>query len=461
MNLGENFELFLEGISGLMVIDANGKLVYMNQQCADYIRKDQKKSIGKDIEAVFPPTKMRDLLKGNKAFNTNFYFEDGRMSVSTQVQLKDDGKVVGVLEYDMMQNIDSLDDFLDQYSDAMRAELKYYREQIRKFQRTTYSINSIIGSSKAIVDLRTQIEMAAQSKSTVVITGETGTGKELVAHAIHNLSGRGLHRFVKVNAAGLPLQLAESELFGYEEGAFTGAKKGGKKGKFELADKGTLFIDEISQLSIELQPKLLRTLQEGEVDIVGSEKNVFVDVRIIVATNEDLLELVKNGEFRQDLYYRLNVFPITVPPLRNRKTDIPELVEEKIKTLNEELGKNVNKVDTKVYDFFQSYNWPGNVRELYNMLERAMNYVRGDTLSMEQFNWRCDNGKIDLKYLSDVDNPIEIIKREAEKKLILEALSAFGGNKTKTAKYLKIARPLLYQKIKRLGITESDGVSME
>lgn len=461
MNLGKNYELFLETISGLMVIDIDGKLVYMNRQCADYIQKDQQESIGKDIESVFPPTKMKELLKGNKAFNTNFYFEDGRMSVSSQAQLKIDGKVVGVLEYDMMQNIDSLDDFLDQYTNAMRTELKYYREQIRKFQRTTYSINSIIGSSKAIADLKTQIELAAQSKSTVVISGETGTGKELVAHAIHNLSGRGLHSFIKVNSAGIPLQLAESELFGYEEGAFTGAKRGGKKGKFELADKGTLFIDEISHMAMELQPKLLRTLQEGEVDVVGSERNVLVDVRVIVATNEDLGELVKQGKFRQDLYYRLNVFSIIVPPLRNRKEDIQELVENRINTLNEELGKNIVKVDKEVYDFFHDYNWPRNVRELYNMLERAMNYARGDTLSIEHFNWCADKINIDLQSLSHVDNPIEMTKREAEKKLIEEALAVFAGNKTRTAKYLKISRPLLYQKMKRLNIINNDNVCTE
>ena len=206
-------------------------------------------------------------------------------------------------------------------------------------------------------------------------------------------------------------------------------------------------------MAMELQPKLLRTLQEGEVDVVGSERNVLVDVRVIVATNEDLGELVKQGKFRQDLYYRLNVFPIIVPPLRNRKEDIQELVENRINTLNEELGKNIVKVDKEVYDFFHDYNWPGNVRELYNMLERAMNYARGDTLSIEHFNWCADKINIDLQSLSHVDNPIEMIKREAEKKLIEEALAVFAGNKTRTAKYLKISRPLLYQKMKRLNIT--------
>lgn len=452
MIIDKDYEFFLENILGLMVINAEGNVVYMNRQCADYIKMDQDKSIGKYITEVFPPSKMQNLLTGDKAINTDFYFHDGRMSVSTQAQLKKDGKVVGVIEYDIIQDLNSLEDILGKYALVLNDEMKYYREQFRNLRRTKYSIENLIGNSKKMHDLRKQIEMAATSNSTVIITGETGTGKELVAHSIHNLSSRKLSGFVKINAANFPETLAESEFFGYDEGAFTGAKKGGKKGKFELADGGTLFIDEVSQMPLLLQPKLLRALQEHEIDRLGGEKSIPVNVRIIAATNEDLKELVKAGKFREDLYYRLNVFTIDVPPLRERLEDLPELVMYRIEQLNLEMGKNIVKVDDSVYAYLKKYEWPGNVRELYNIVEKAMNYADGDTLKLEYFRPDSQNGAMDLVSLSKLGTPIDIVKREAERKLIMHVLEMYHGNKTKAAEYLKISRPLLYQKMSRLGI---------
>ena len=338
MDISKDYDLFLDAITGLMVIDKNGNVVYMNEQCADYIKVDREKIMGKYVTDVFPPSNMQNLLKGPNKFNTNFYFCDGRMSVSTQVQLRKDGEIVGVLEYDMIQDIDALDDLLTKYAGTLKDEMAYFREQVRNFKSTKYSINNILGSSQKIKDLKYQIELASTTNSTVLICGETGTGKELVAHSIHNLSAR----------------------------AFNGAKKGGKKGKFQQADEGTLFIDEINQMPLSLQPKLLRALQEGEIAPVGSEEDVNVNVRVIVASNQDLRELVYKGEFREDLYYRLNVFPINVPALRERLEDIPELVEAKVRSLNGELGKNIQKVDPDVYRQLMDYDWPGNVRELYN-----------------------------------------------------------------------------------------------
>ncbi len=452
MDFDKDYRFFLENILGLMVINAEGNLVYMNRQCADYIKMDQEKSIGKYITEVFPPTKMLELLTGDKTINTDFYFHDGRMSVSTQAQLRQDGKIVGVLEYDIIQDLDSLEDILNKYTLVLNDEMKYYREQFRNLQRTKYSIENIIGSSKKTEDLRKQIEMAATSNSTVIITGETGTGKELVAHSIHNLSSRKFDNFVKINAANFPESLAESEFFGYEDGAFTGAKKGGKKGKFEMADGGTLFIDEISQLPITLQPKLLRVLQEHEIDRLGGDKSIPIDVRIVAATNEDLKDMIKAGRFREDLFYRLNVFTIEIPPLRERLEDLPELIMYRVEQLNLEMGKNIVKVEDSVYPYLRKYEWPGNVRELYNIIEKAMNYAAGDTLKLEYFRPDSGNGAIDLGALSKLGNPIEIVKREAERKLIMHVLEMFHGNKSKASEYLKISRPLLYQKMSRLGI---------
>lgn len=454
VDISKDYELFLEAVAGLMVIDKEGRLVYINDQCADYIKVDRNKSIGKPVTEVFPPTNMQKMLKSSNKFDTNFYFHNCRMSVSTQVQLRKEDEVVGVLEYDTIQDITALDEFLEKYAASLHQEIAWYREQVRTFRSTKYSIENIIGSSKAVRNLKRQIEMAATSNSTILIQGETGTGKELVAHSIHNLSARAFNKFVKINAAGMVESLIESELFGYEEGAFTGARKGGKKGKFELADQGTLFIDEIHQMPLSVQPKLLRALQEGEISPVGSEEDKPVNVRMIVASNKNLKEMVDKGDFREDLYYRLNVFPIHVPPLRERLEDIEELVEAKVMELNSEMGKNISRIEPLVYKKLKEYDWPGNIRELYNRVEAAMNYANGEVLRVEDFDLRVDHSPIDLERLSRCENPVEEVKREAERKLIIETLIRFDYNKTKAAEYLKLSRSLLYQKMKRLGIRQ-------
>ncbi|MBQ9014961.1 MAG: sigma 54-interacting transcriptional regulator [Firmicutes bacterium] len=452
MDISNRFEMFAEAIPGLMVIDTDGNLVYINEQCADYIKCDREKARGQFVTDVFPPSCMHEMLKGNKKYNVCFYFEDGRMSVSSQVQLREEGKVVGVLEYDTVQDLNGLDEMFMKYSESLRQEADYYREQVRAFQSTKYSIKNILGSSKKTQELKHQIELAATMQSTVLIFGETGTGKELVAHSIHNLSDRAFGPFVSVNAAGMPESLIESELFGYEDGAFTGAKRGGKRGRFELANKGTLFLDEVNQMPLSLQPKLLRALQEGEIEKIGSEEITKVDARIIAATNRDLYEMVQDNTFRDDLYYRLNVFPIIVPPLRERKSDIPELVRAKVEELNLERGKKITRIDPEVFRTLKSYDWPGNIRELYNRVEAAMNYAEGDTLYQEYFKFRADNSRVNIDELHSEENPIEAIKKEAERKLINETLIRFDHNKTKAAEFLKISRPLLYQKMRRLGI---------
>lgn len=449
MNHDIGYEVLLEHILGMIVIDSQGKVVYINQQCADYIKVPLEKSLGKDINEVFPPSKMKDMLKSNQRINTDFYFYDGRMSVSTQVQIVQDGKVAGVLEYDIVQELESLDDLFEKYAISLRDEMKYYRDQFRKLSNTKYSINNIVGSSKRVQELKDQIHLAAASSSTVIITGETGTGKELVAHSIHNLSSRAFGNFIKINAAGFPESLAESEFFGYEEGAFTGAKKGGKKGKFELASDGTLFIDEINQMPLSLQPKILRALQEHEIDRVGGDQSIKINARIIAASNQNLTKLVQDHQFREDLYYRLNVFPIETPPLREHMEDLPELVLDKIGILNQEFGKQVNRVDPLVYKILSKYEWPGNIRELYNVLEKAMIYVKGTTLEPQHIQITNHDFCDSLQFAKE-SNPIEAAKIEAEKQVIGQALKLFHGNKSKAAEYLKISRPLLYQKMNRL-----------
>ncbi|MEG2200320.1 MAG: sigma 54-interacting transcriptional regulator, partial [Anaerovorax sp.] len=309
-----------------------------------------------------------------------------------------------------------------------------------------------IGHSDTMLELKEQIKYVARTNSTVLISGETGTGKELVAQAIHNLSKRRLKNFIKINAAGLPESLAESELFGYDAGSFTGAKSEGKKGKFEIANHGTLFIDEINQMPLTLQPKLLRVLQEKEVDRIGSEKPTPLDVRIIAASNKDLEKLVKEGEFREDLYYRLDVVEVNVPPLRDHLEDIPLLVNHFVENLNNLLGKTVQTIEDGVYVQLKEHHWPGNVRELQNVIEKTMNYVEGTVLREEDLNFNHVGKNLEINFLENTEKPIEDFLERAERSLIVKTLKKFDGNKTKAAEFLKIRRTLLYQKMKRLNI---------
>ena len=234
----------------------------------------------------------------------------------------------------------------------------------RRFQQ-------VIGNSPALEAVLEQVERVAPTGSTVLIQGETGTGKELIAHAIHNISSRCGRPFVRLNCAAIPLDLLESELFGHEKGAFTGAIAQ-KIGRFELADKGTLFLDEIGDIPPALQPKLLRVLQEQEFERLGSTRTHQVDVRLVAATNRDLTEMVNRGEFRSDLYYRLNVFPILLPPLRERREDIPALVTHFVEILGRRMGREIEHIPSETMSALSSYQWPGNIRELQNLIERAV-----------------------------------------------------------------------------------------
>jgi transcriptional regulator with PAS, ATPase and Fis domain len=332
----------------------------------------------------------------------------------------------------------------------LQDQLGYYKEKMKKYVGVRYSLVDTIGSSPGAIEIRTAVLKAANSNATVLIQGETGTGKELVAHALHQESQRSSYSFVKLNCAAIPQELIESELFGYEEGAFTGALKGGKKGKFELADKGTLFLDEISQLSMAAQAKLLRVLQEKEVERIGGREPIPVNVRIIVATNDNLEELLKLGTFRADLYYRLNVIPIRVPPLRERKSDIPLLVNSFVEKYGEQAGVGLVSIEDDAMDLLMEYDWPGNIRELEHAIERAINLCYFNVLELAHFEWLAP--KVQKKKKIIAGKSIQDARAASEKEVILNALQATQGNKKKAAELLGIARPLLYQKMSRLGI---------
>jgi len=424
---------------------------------ADHWKVNRDDMIGSPIEKYYPHSKMPESLRVNQDRRLVWYQGEeayGDVEASLHSIIRKGGEALGVMSYDLFQDIYELEDLINIYVN-INDEIKYYKKELRNFQSVKYSINNIVGISDPIIKLKEDIRRAAKTNSTVVITGESGTGKELVAHSIHNLSKRSLNNFIKVNASTIPETLAESELFGYTGGSFTGANKTGKKGKFEMADKGTLFIDEIGWLPASIQPKLLRVLQEHEIDSIGSEKSKPVDVRIISATNIPLKELAAQGKFRWDLYYRLNVVEIRTPSLRERKEDIPFLVDDILKGFHETMGTSIISVDPLVLKMMNEYEWPGNVRELQNVLERAINYADGNTIGVNEFRYALtmtNEAPYEFGDVINTPNPIEEAKKKAEIQLIIQTLKEFNGNKSKAAEFLKISRSLLYQKIRRLKI---------
>jgi formate hydrogenlyase transcriptional activator len=316
----------------------------------------------------------------------------------------------------------------------------------RRFER-------IIGNSAALESVLDQVKQVSPTDSTVLIEGETGTGKELVAHAIHNASQRFGRPFIKLNCAAIPLDLLESELFGHEKGAFTGAIAQ-KIGRFEMADKGTLFLDEVGDIPSALQPKLLRVLQEQEFERLGSGRTHKVDVRLVAATNRDLAKLVARGQFRGDLYYRLNVFPILLPSLRERRGDIPALVTHFVKTFSRRMGKQIDSIPPETMAAFQWYSWPGNIRELQNLVERAVILSR-DGMLLNPLHKKQTELMIPSPHQTRTfQSPMTL--EDSDRALIVETLEQAGwivGGPRGAAAKLGLKRTTLLAKMRRLGIS--------
>lgn len=346
---------------------------------------------------------------------------------------------------------------------ALAKELERTKKALREISGK-YTFNDILGKDRDFVRIVENARTAAKTKATILLEGESGTGKEIFAHAIHNESHRAHQPFLRVNCAAISESLLESELFGYEEGAFTGALKKGKAGYFERADGGTLFLDEVSKMSLSLQSKLLRVLQEKELMRVGSTKTINVDVRIIAATNIDLEEEIRNNNFREDLFYRLNMVPIKIPPLRKRRSDIPILAEHMLMQFNIEYGRQIRGMSKDVLEILKKRYWKGNIRELKNYIGRAIIYMEKEELYLEEKHlpeyfdiYETEHGKANSKEMgSELDSnlvrTLDEVVSEVEKKYIVRILSKNQGNRTKTAKELGISIRSFYYKLKSLKI---------
>ncbi|EGO62770.1 sigma-54 interaction domain-containing protein [Acetonema longum] len=431
---------------GLVIVDHLCRIVYMEEKYARSRGCDPEAVIGCNVKDVVPTSKLPLVVETGKPLLGDVFYHKGKPLIVNRMPLVKDGILIGAISFQVFEVAETLFESIKE----LQSQLDYYKEKVKKYSGVRYSLADITGSSSAAKQIRAAILKAASVNSTVLIQGETGTGKELVAHALHQESRRAHYPFVKLNCAAIPQELIESELFGYEEGAFTGARKSGKKGRFEQAEKGTLFLDEISQLSPAAQAKLLRVLQEKEIERVGGSDSIPVDVRIVAATNDSLEDMVKQGTFRSDLFFRINVIPIKLPPLRERRTDIPLLVEKFAEIYGDQAGLGTVSVAPEALELLMKYAWPGNIRELEHAVERTIHQCNSSLLEMKHFEWLA--AKVENRGHMTAGRGIQEAKAATEREMILNALRTTQGNKKKAAELLDIARPLLYQKMRRLGI---------
>ncbi|WP_432406812.1 sigma 54-interacting transcriptional regulator [Wukongibacter sp. M2B1] len=429
----------------IVVVDKDGIITMMSKAYKEFIGDPD--PVGKHVTEVIENTRMHIVVKtGIMEVGEIQQVKESRM-IAMRIPLKKEGRVIGAVGKTMFKDVSDLVTLSSKIS-KLEKEIEYYKNELDDKRVAKYSFENLVGESQSMNNVMALAKKAAKTNSNVLVLGESGTGKELFAHAIHNASRRNLGPFVKINCAAIPAELLESELFGYEEGAFTGAKKGGKKGKFELANGGTILLDEIGDMPMSMQVKLLRVLQEKEVERLGGNVLRNIDVRIIASTNKELERLVKQNKFREDLFYRLNVMVIKLPPLRDRKEDIEALANELKGKIATKLGVYVEGISQDATDYLKSYDWPGNIRELENVIERAINLLDSDLIIKPKHLPARLTRKKTKTYLMGNKNLRSIIE-EVEREVIEECLKKTKGNKNRTAKILGISRVGLYKKIDR------------
>jgi transcriptional regulator with PAS, ATPase and Fis domain len=434
----------------VVVVDEHGIIIMMSSGYKEFIGCDNPE--GRHVTEVIENTKLHIVAKTGEKEVGEIQEVNGHKMISMRVPIVKEGKVVGAIGKVMFKDLRNFK-ILSNKLNNLEKELEYYRNELSTDRKAIYNFNNIIGRSEKSKEVMNLAKMAAKTDSNVLITGESGTGKELFAHSIHNASKRCLKPFVKINCGAIPAELFESEMFGYEEGAFTGAKRTGKKGKFEHASGGTILLDEIGDMPMNMQVKLLRVIQEKELVRVGGNDVIKVDVRVIASTNKSLEQLIKDGKFREDLYYRLDVMHLKLPSLRERIEDIEELSNELRIKICKKHGIYSEGISREAIDYLKSYSWPGNIRQLENVIERAINMLDADLFIMpKHLPEKIIKNKI--KKYSLENNYLKDIVETIEKDLIMECLSKTDGNKNETAKILGLSRAGLYKKINRYNLRE-------
>ncbi|MEQ8153652.1 MAG: sigma 54-interacting transcriptional regulator [Clostridiaceae bacterium] len=446
--LNEKFLKLMETSHDLICfVDENGIINYINPAYSNYLGGPSE-NIGKNIFEVSADGLRVESFKKKKRIENIVRTKNGIDIISTITPLFIDGDFKGVLSTSKV--VSEIKDLAGKLQ-LSQEQLKYYKEELLKHTINSDGFTDIIGISSSLKDVLHVSRKASESTSTVLIRGESGTGKELIANAIHYNSKRKDKPFIKVNCAAIPENLLESELFGYEKGAFTGAAKS-KPGRFSIADGGTIFLDEIGDMPLSMQVKLLRVLQEREIESLGGLAPKKIDVRVITATHRNLEEMIKKGEFREDLYYRLNVLTIQLPPLRDRKEDIPYLVESFIQRINAKLCKNIKGIDKDALSALINYSWPGNIRELENIIERAINLSDHEIISSEDlpYHLRAESPKKSSFLPLDEDT---LLPFEEYEKIIIEKAMKIYGSYNKAGKALGLTHRTISLKCKKYGLT--------
>ena len=446
--------MFEQASAGAIAIDWNCRITWINPSYAALLGlKSPKSVIGKPIQGIIPKTRMPEVIESGRPLLLDIMEHQDQQLVVTRLPFFDDrNQVIGVVAFVLYDDLEPLTPLVSKFRRLHQDLAAARRALARRARGTRYSLGDFVGASPAALEVKRRARLAAGRDTPILLLGETGTGKEVLAQAIHTISARADRPFVGVNVAAVPENLLEAEFFGVAPGAYTGAGRHNRDGKFQLADGGTLFLDEVGDMPLPLQSKLLRVLQEGEVEPLGSNKVQAVDVRVIAATSRNLEAMMGEGTFRSDLYYRLNVLEIPIPPLRHRTQDLGVLCEALLEDLGQGLELRAEITDAAI-SALSGYSWPGNIRELRNVLERIL------TL-------REDSGVIDVQdivavlpqaapgpgevALPQVVRPLCEVLAEAERGAIEAALLACKGNRSRAARLLGISRSVLYEKLARL-----------
>jgi transcriptional regulator with PAS, ATPase and Fis domain len=435
--------------NGALVTDVDGYILYFNRPYARFLGIESEQVIGKHVTEVLEGSRMHIVAQTGKAELNKIFTAKGRDMVVQRIPIFENGKVVAAFGQIMFKQISDVGRLANNLS-LLESKLKLYEKELISLRSSRYNFDSIHGTSPPIVALKEAAHKAALTDLPILLTGESGTGKELFAQAIHQASSRHKNPSIHINCAAIPKELFEAELFGYAEGAFTGAKVGGKPGKFELADGGTLFLDEIGEMPLELQPKLLRVLEDRLFERVGGTRMIKSDFRIIAATNRDLQAMVKQKQFREDLYYRLNVVPLVVPPLRERRGDILPLARHLLDKIAENYPGSRYQLTPAAEKVLDGFHWPGNIRELLNVLERTAFTIEGNCINACDLPFYLSRPAVTA--LKGGQWNLGAVVAEAEREALRKALELTGNNKARAAKLLGIHRTVLYKKMTKYQI---------
>ena len=446
-------ELLLDNThEGLVICDAAGKILYFNRSYAEMYNMRQGSDFGKNIKEFFPDARIPVIARTGIAEYGVIHKWKGKDLVVNRVPIKEGSKVKRVIAQVLFRDIKELKDMNEKVAN-LKIKIESIGAELRKFFQAKYSIDDIIGKSYQTKQLKRQATKYASSLLPILLLGESGTGKELFAQAIHRMSPRADRSFLAINCAAIPKELMESELFGYESGTFTGATRKGKIGKFEMVEGGTIFLDEIGDMPLEMQAKLLRVLEEKQITRLGGSKTIPVDFSLIASTNRNIEDMVEKGTFRSDLFYRINVFVLKIPPLRDRREDVLLIARNIAASSLSDPGKEEVVFSREVESLLMQYDWPGNMREVRNVVNFAMhNLLPHESIIEPKHLPPSLFARVEDHYSKPVLLPLKKGVENREREIIRETLRSTYGNKVMTAKLLGVSRSVLYNKLKKYSL---------